>query len=163
MLKIWYTRRMIILGIDPGIERVGFAILESDARNFRLHEAGRITTPKTDPTAERLLAIRKNLNELILRHAPAVIAIEKIFFFRNKKTALKVAEARGVMVTMAAEFNLRLVELTPMEIKKYVSGDGHADKKQIQKMVGLILKLKEIPESDDTCDAIALAIAAGLQ
>lgn len=154
---------MIILGIDPGIERVGFAILESNARNFHLREAGRITTSRTDPHEVRLRAIHTELTKLIARHTPAVLAVEKIFFFRNKKTVIKVAEARGIMISLAGEYNLKLIELTPMEIKKYVSGDGHADKKQIQKMVGLILKLKEIPESDDTCDAIALAIAAGLQ
>jgi len=153
---------MIILGIDPGIERVGVAVLRSDKNKLELLHAGLIKTKKGDAREVRLGEIEKKIAELIKTYRPETLAIEKLFFFKNKKTVMEVAEARGVILSTAGKHNLKVIERTPLEVKKYVCGDGRADKKQVQKMVGLILGLKEIPSSDDTCDAIAIAISAGI-
>lgn len=151
---------MIILGIDPGTATTGYGIVSKKKGKLSLKEFGCIKTGKALPQAERLLLIRKELNKIIRKHKPRLIAVEELFFFKNLKTAIKVAEARGVILATAAEAKTAISEYTPLEVKIAISGYGRAEKSQVQKMVKAILGLKEIVKSDDAADAIAVAICA---
>lgn len=150
---------MKILGIDPGTAIVGFGALNKESRNkLKIIDYGCIKTSAALTTAERLYKIHKELDLLIKKYKPDIVAIEDIFFFKNLKTAIKVSQAKGVILLTAAESKLKVEEYTPLQIKQSVACYGRADKKQVQKMVKNILKLKEIPKSDDAADALAVAI-----
>lgn len=151
---------MIILGIDPGIATTGYGIVSKGKGGLSLKEFGCIKTGKTLPQAERLLLIRKELSKIIRKHKPRLIAVEELFFFKNLKTAIRVAEARGVILATAAEANIAISEYTPLEVKIATVGYGRAEKQQVQKMVKAILGLKELVKSDDAADAVAVAICA---
>ncbi|MDO8676296.1 MAG: crossover junction endodeoxyribonuclease RuvC [Candidatus Azambacteria bacterium] len=150
---------MIILGIDPGTARIGYSIIEK-----RDGEAGLITHGcleiKNRSQTERLKIISELISELISKYNPQTLAIEKLFFTKNVKTALSVSEARGVIINCANSLNLNILEFTPLEVKTAVTGYGRAEKYQVQKMVKNILKLEKIPKPDDAADAIAIALAA---
>lgn len=149
---------MIILGIDPGTTAIGFAILES-GRPPRLRDAGLIPISAHD-TAGRLAELHRGLSRLIARAKPSAAAVEKLFFAKNTKTALAVAEARGAILLTAALARVSVYEYAPVEIKKIVTGNGAADKKAIQKMVALTLpETKTLRARDDVFDAIATALA----
>lgn len=150
---------MIIIGIDPGYERMGGAVLEKTNQAEKLLYSCCIVTKKSDPHEKRLLHIRQTLNKIISDFRPDVMAIENLFFAGNQKTAIKVAEARGVALCAAAENGLRVAELTPLEIKMALTGYGRAEKQQVQKMVLSILKMEKGPKLDDETDAIAVALA----
>ena len=149
---------MIILGIDPGIAIVGYGVIEAVKGNFRAIDYGVITTPKENSTPERLQMIEKALNALIDKYHPENIALEELFFATNAKTAITVAEARGVLLLTAINKCKELYEYTPLEIKQAITGYGKADKKQMQTMVKMLLKLKDIPRPDDAADALAVAL-----
>ena len=149
---------MIILGIDPGIAIVGYGVIEADRGNFKALDYGVITTPKEKSTPERLQMIEKALTQLIDRYKPENIALEELFFATNAKTAITVAEARGVLLLTAINKCGQLYEYTPLEIKQAITGYGKADKRQIQTMVKMLLKLKDIPRPDDAADALAVAL-----
>lgn len=149
---------MIILGIDPGTTAIGFAILESN-RPPRLREAGLIPITAVD-TAERLAELHRGLVRLITAAKPDAVAVEKLFFAKNTKTALAVAEARGAILLTAALARVSVYEYAPVEIKKIVTGNGTADKKAIQKMVKITLpETAGMRARDDVFDAIATALA----
>ena len=150
---------MKILGIDPGIGRCGFAVLESSGKEITMKECGCIVTQAGEPESKRLLEIRKDLNYIIHKWQPTMISIESLFFATNAKTAMSVGQARGVILVTAAEHNLKLVEVTPLQVKMSVTGFGKADKKQVETMVTKLLKLKKIPKPDDSADACAIAWA----
>jgi crossover junction endodeoxyribonuclease RuvC len=150
---------MMMLGIDPGIERTGYAFLKQDAKETALLEAGCITTKKTQGTAERLLEIKQDLVELIKKRKPEFLTIESLFFATNAKTAMVVGQARGVVMVVAQELGLKIIEVTPLQVKIAATGYGKADKKQVQEMVVRILKLKKVPKPDDAADACAIAWA----
>lgn len=152
---------MVILGIDPGIAIVGYGIIEVDKGNYSVIDYGVITTPKEQSTPMRLAIIEDSLIKLIEKFKPDNIALEELFFTTNAKTAITVAEARGVLLLTAIKYCGKLFEYTPLQIKQAITGYGKADKNQIQQMVKMMLKLKSIPKPDDAADALAVAITHG--
>lgn len=151
---------MIILGIDPGTAIVGYGLILKEKSKLALLDYGCVTTEKTLPQAERLSVIKNEIEKIIKKYKPQVMAVEELFFFKNLKTAIKVAEARGVLLVTGEEANLHICEYTPLEVKIATVGYGRAEKTQVQKMVKAILDLKEIPKPDDAADALAIAICA---
>jgi len=149
---------MIILGIDPGFEKMGYALLEKSNGAEKLLYSTCVITKRSDPHEKRLLTLSENLERTIARFRPDIMAIEKLFFTANQKTAIKVAEARGVALCAAAKNGIRVAEFTPLEVKMALTGYGRAEKNQIKKMVSAILKLDDPPKSDDEIDAIAIAL-----
>ena len=149
---------MIILGIDPGYAILGYGVLEAERGKIRAIDCGVIeTTPKmTFP--ERLERLHAGTAALIARFHPEQIAFEEPFFSRTTTTALAVAAARGVSILAAQQAGLPLYEYTPMQIKLSVTGDGHADKKQMQGMIARLLRLPKIPKPDDAADALGIAV-----
>ena len=130
----------IVIAIDPGYDRCGVAIVEN-GKPPKLIESACIVTEKKDTHEKRLLKIFEELTFLIKKHKPKYLAVETLFFSVNKKTAIKVAEARGVLILLAGIYKLELIELSPQEVKLSMTGSGNADKKQLQKMVSMILKI----------------------
>lgn len=147
-----------ILGIDPGFALVGFGVVEEDGGNYKTLDYGVISTPKEEKFANRLDAIYKGLLSLIDTYKPDCIAIEELFFFKNQKTVIPVAEARGVIVLAGINREIDMYEYTPLQIKQALTGNGRAEKKQIQYMVTNILGLAKIPKPDDAADALAVAL-----
>lgn len=154
---------MRILGIDPGTGILGFGIIDTDSSGgVQLVDAGVIRTPVKEQDAIRLLTIYDELKEIIEQHKPEVMSVEKLFFARNVTTAMTVSQARGVVLLLGQQYKMGLHEFTPMQIKQALTGYGKADKKQIQEMVRVVLKLKEIPKPDDAADALAAAITCSM-
>ena len=149
---------MIILGIDPGTASTGFGLIEKNKSNLRLLKYGCIKTSVKLSTAERLNKLHKELGSLIKKSKPDITAVEDIFFFKNLKTAIKVSQARGVILLTIAKAKIPVNEYTPLQIKQAVACYGRAEKVQVQKMVKYLLNLKEIPKPDDAADALAVAI-----
>lgn len=147
-----------ILGIDPGTGICGFGVIEFKNHNSTLIDCGVITTPPHTPLPDRLLDIYQSLTDIIKDSNSQVVSIEKLFFSKNITTGISVAEARGICLLVARQHQLPIFEYTPNEIKKTLTGYGSADKKQMQEMVRLHLKLKSIPQPDDAADALAAAI-----
>lgn len=155
---------MRILGIDPGLATIGIGIIEASSPvDLRCIEWLTITTPAALPLPDRLREIAKDLGNLVQDVKPDLAVIEKLFFATNEKTAIDVAQARGVIVCTIAEAGIPIVEPTPLQMKLAVTGDGQADKVQVQTMLLHLLKLKEIPKPDDAADALGLAIYGALQ
>jgi len=148
---------MKILGIDPGLALTGWAILEKEDRQ-KLIKYGCIATSKDKPANQRLLQIYQELQTIIKKYQPQVMAVEKLFFNTNAKTAFAIGEARGVIKICGILHNIPIKEFTPLQIKNSVVGYGRADKKQVQAMVKTILQLDHIPKPDDAADAVAAAI-----
>lgn len=149
---------MVILGIDPGTVSIGYALLQTKD-GLKLLDAGLIKI-SSDGRTDRLKELHKELNLLVRRWRPEAVAIEKIFFAKNAKTAIEVSEARGAILLTTLLAGLMVFEYTPLEIKMAVTGDGRADKNQIKKMVGLTLVGTELPGArDDVFDAIAVSLA----
>jgi crossover junction endodeoxyribonuclease RuvC len=149
---------MRIIGIDPGTGRLGFGVVDVDKYGYKLVDAGVITTPAHTDHAERLEDIFDSLTEIIEQTKPTVMSIEKLFFAKNITTAMKVSEARGVAILCGRKAKLEIHEYTPLQIKQTTTGYGKADKKQVQEMVRMQLKLKTAPKPDDCADALAAAI-----
>src|SRR5438445_12461517 len=149
---------MRVLGIDCGVERTGYGVIESDGRTHRLLAAGVIRTSAGAPLETRLLTIAAGLRDAIGQHAPAAAAVEEVFHAVNVKTALKLAHVRGIALLVVAEAGLRMGEYWPLEVKSSVVGYGWAEKSQVQLMVRSLLGLDQIIESEDACDAVAVAI-----
>ncbi len=148
---------MRILGIDPGYGIVGFGIIDTH-RNNAVVDYGVIETPKEEPFPVRLLHIEESLCALMEKYQPDEIAIEELFYFHNQTTVIPVAEARGVIVLTCEKFCERIFEYTPMQVKQALTGNGRADKKQMQFMVKAVLGLEKIPKPDDAADALAIAL-----
>ncbi len=149
---------MIIIGVDPGYAIVGVGVLEYKGNRFRALEYGAVTTPAGMPTVDRLKKIYDEMTLLVDKHKPDAVAIEELFFNSNRKTAINVAQARGVILVAVRNRNVPIYEYTPLQVKQSVTGYGRADKKQIQSMVRTLLNLNVIPKPDDAADALALAI-----
>lgn len=149
---------MQILGIDPGSALIGWGIIEKKGGALKAVDFGTFNFPSNAAQSEKLEAIEKNVAVLIMKYRPEILAIEKIFFFKNAKTIIAVAEARGVILLAARKAGLEISEHTPLQIKQAVSAYGRAGKTQVQNMVKLILNLKETPRQDDAADALACAI-----
>ncbi len=164
---LWYTKLkygalvrcgLIILGIDPGYAIVGYGIIEYINNHFKVIDFGAVTTRAHTDFTDRLLYIHTELSLLIEKYKPDAMAIEKLFFNTNAKTAIDVAQARGVIILAAKQRNVGIFEYTPLQVKQSVVGYGRAEKKQVQEMTKLILNLDKSPKPDDTADALAMAI-----
>ena len=151
---------MIVLGIDPGDTLIGYGVIKKTGSKLSLVDCGSIKTKTGAKAGEKLHELEKELTKVILKHKPELCGVEDIFFFKNAKTAIKVAQARGVILATCRRHNVEISEFTPLQIKQAVTGYGQAQKKQVQKMVCLILKLDEPIIQDDTADAVATAICA---
>lgn len=153
---------MRILGIDPGYAIVGFGVIDYENQHFRLVDMGAITTEADMPFEARIKAIYLDMCELIQTYKPQEMSIEKLFFNTNQKTAIDVAQARGVTILPAIMNSIPIFEYTPLQVKSSIVGYGRAEKKQVQEMVRTMLHLKDVPKPDDTADAVALAITHAL-
>ena len=149
----------IFIGIDPGLADMGFGVVSVSGGQEKCLAYGSIKTPAGQPTSERLLALFVKLGAVLDEYRPVRVGIEKLFFQKNVKTAMVVAEARGVIRLAVAQRNLSLIEMSPADVKLAVCGYGLADKRQVQTMVKTLLGLKEIPKPDDAADALAVALA----
>ena len=149
---------MIILGVDPGYGTIGYGVIEKNVSKIVPIDYGVIQTPKDEGIAARLAMIYDSLNVLIKKFRPDEIAVEELFFNTNITTGIKVAQARGVILLCAVHECGRLYEYTPLMVKQSLTGNGRADKKQIQYMVKMMLGLKTEPKPDDAADALAIAI-----
>jgi len=148
---------MKIIGIDPGTAIIGYGVINS-GKKLEVIDYGCIKTSVDLSTAERLNVLHKELSLLLKKHKPEIVAVEDIFFFKNLKTAIKVSQARGVILLTVAQNKIPVAEYTPLQIKQAVACYGRAEKIQVQKMVKTLLNLKEIPKPDDAADALAVAI-----
>lgn len=150
---------MIILGIDPGETLIGFGVIEEKNTNLSLIDYGNITiTSLHTTTAKKLLSLEKKLTILIKKYHPHVVVVEELFFVKNLKTGIRVAQARGVILVTCERNRIPVAEFTPLQIKQAVTGYGKADKKQVQRMIGIILHTEKNFSQDDAADAIAAAI-----
>lgn len=149
---------MRIIGLDPGYALCGYGIIDSTDRELKPVDYGCFATQAGRPFEERLLQIYRGLCLKIETYEPEVMAIEELFFARNTTTAMGAAQARGVLILAAAQYELPLFEYKPIQVKKAVTGEGRADKKQVQEMVRRLLQLEKIPRPDDAADALAIAI-----
>lgn len=148
---------MTILGIDPGTAAMGYGLIKKD-KKLNAITYGCIKTSADLSTPERLNKLYQELNLLIRKYKPDIVAVEDIFFFKNLKTVIKVSQARGVILLTAAKKKIKIMEFTPLQVKQAVACYGRADKVQVQKMVKTLLGLKYIPKPDDAADALAVAI-----
>jgi len=150
---------VITLGIDPGLATVGFGVVESRLGNdFRALEYGAVLTEAGKKVEDRLLEIYDNVDELCKTFRPNAAAVERLYFNTNEKTAINVAQARGVILLALTKNKVPIYEYTPLQIKQALTGYGRAEKKQIMYMVKTLLKLDSEPKPDDTADALAAAI-----
>lgn len=149
---------MIVLGIDPGYAIVGCGVVEYDGFNYKPVYYGAVTTEAHTPFNKRLELIYDGVKALIDRYHPDAVSMEKLFFNTNQKTAIDVAQARGVTVLAIQKSGLPIYEYTPLQVKQGIVGYGRAEKFQVQEMVRSTLCLKEIPKPDDAADALAMAI-----
>jgi crossover junction endodeoxyribonuclease RuvC len=149
---------MIILGIDPGTAALGYGIVERVGGRLRALDVGCLETSPDLSLGMRLQAIHACVSELIERHAPTLVGVERLFFTKNVQTAIAVSHARGVVLLAAAQHDVEVREATPNEVKSAVAGYGSADKEQVGRMVATILGLADIPRPDDAADALAVAI-----
>jgi crossover junction endodeoxyribonuclease RuvC len=148
---------MIILGIDPGTTRIGYGLIQSEKNRLTPLAYGILSNAGKDKLFD-FKETEKNLSTLIKKYKPDTASVEKLFFFKNQKTVMAVSEMRGVIMLTLANHNLPITEFTPMQVKQSLSGYGGADKNQVQRMVRLILGIKEEIKPDDAADALAIAI-----
>jgi crossover junction endodeoxyribonuclease RuvC len=148
---------VITLGVDPGTALLGFGVVEA-ASDPQLIDYGVIATPSSISMPERLSTLFDEMNALLDRYRPDVLAVEQLFFARNVTTAISVGQARGVVLLAAARAGVPVAEYSPSEVKHAVVGYGKADKAQIQEMVRIILSMSELPKPDDAADALAVAL-----
>lgn len=161
--KKTYSKPMHILGIDPGLATIGLGRIKAVTReNMQALDWLTIQTPAGLALPDRLLEIQTDLLAYINAHTPDLVVIEKLYFTTNVKTAIDVAQARGVLVATVAALHIPIVEATPLQLKQTITGDGKADKRQVQDMVKRLLQLTEIPQPDDAADGLALAIYGAL-
>lgn len=149
---------MKILGIDPGIGRVGWGVIEVQSSKFKVQSYGCIETEAKMPIEERLRELYEEISRIITEEKPNAFVIEELFFNTNAKTALIVGQARGVLILAGSKNKLPVVEYTPLQVKIALTGYGRAEKSQVGQMVKTILQLDKIPKPDDVADALAIAI-----
>lgn len=149
---------MRILGIDPGMAIVGYSIVDIEEDESILVASGSVKTDKNKSDAARLLEINQDIETLINLYKPEVASIEKLFFFKNQKTIIPVAEARGVIILALEKYEVPIYEYTPMVVKQVMTGYGRATKDEVAKMVEMSVKYKKLPKLDDTLDSIAIAL-----
>lgn len=156
-----YIHKMTILGIDPGTATTGYAVIKKTRRKdkaIKVIEYGCVKTQPNLSDGERLKLLNNELNKLIKKHQPKVLAVENIYFFKNLKTAMPVSQAKGVVLLTAAKKKIPVYEFTPLQMKMTITGYGKAEKKQVQKMIQVLLDLNELPKQDDAADALGIAL-----
>lgn len=149
---------MRVIGIDPGTAIIGYGIIDYEKNKYSVVKYGVITTSKDLAIEDRLEIIYNELKIILKEYKPEHIAIEDLFYFKNNKTVISVAQARGVILLLAKQNNISAASYTPLQVKMGITGYGRAEKKQIQEMTQRFLKLKEIPKPDDAADALAICI-----
>lgn len=148
----------IIIGFDPGVADTGYGVIKDEGGKLTCVDYGSIKTPAKTPLPDRLVTIYSAVAALLKKHKPTLVSIEQLFFSKNVTTAMAVGQARGVVLLAIAQAKVPVVEFTPNQVKQSVASYGAADKQQVQRMVKLILNLKNIPKPDDAADALAIAI-----
>ena len=149
---------MFVLGIDPGLSRCGYGVVEQAGRRPRAVAAGVLRTEPDDPVPIRLAALRDDLRQLIAEHHPAVVAVERVLFQVNARTAIPVAQAAGIAMVEGVAAGADVVEYSPNQVKQAIAGDGRADKQQMERMVQTLLGISRPLRPVDAADAIALAL-----
>mgnify|MGYP002626787591 CR=1 FL=1 len=149
---------MRIIGIDPGLAIVGYSILDISQEENILTSSGSIQTDKNKTDAERLFEIQQDMITIVEKYKPDIASIEKLFYFKNQKTIIPVAEARGVILSVLQSRLIPVFEYTPIEVKQVITGYGRATKEEVAKMVELTVKYNKLPKLDDTLDSIAIAL-----
>ncbi len=149
---------MVIIGIDPGIGRMGWGVIREENGAQSMTDCGCFETDAKLAEEKRLEKIHDFIKELVNKYSPDVVAVESLFFAANSKTAFSVGQARGVILLTISQAEVKLVSYTPLQVKLSISGYGKADKNQVQQMVKSLLKLKQIPKPDDAADALAIAL-----
>jgi len=156
---------MIVMGVDPGVAKLGYAFIEIEGKEGKLKaiDYDCTTTSMNLSPGERLKIINNELNKLIKKYKPNVMAVESVYFFKNLKTAMPVSQAKGVVLLTAAKKKIPVYEITPLQMKMAITGYGRAEKKQVQEMLRVLLNMKEAPKSDDAADALGVAFCYVLQ
>ncbi len=155
-------RSMVILGIDPGFARLGYAVIKKDGQNLSILKYGCLETKSDLENVVRLQSLTLDLKNIVREYRPDVVGVEKLFFFKNKKTVIQVAEARGMILSVLGASGARILEYTPLEVKQALTGYGRATKDQVQKMLMQVFKLKTMIRPDDAADAVAIAYTAAV-
>jgi crossover junction endodeoxyribonuclease RuvC len=150
---------MFVLGIDPGVSRCGYGCVAGGTGVApKVVAVGVLTTPPSDPLPDRLAALDRDLRSLLAEFTPTAVAVERVFFQVNARTAMSVGQASGLAMAAAAQAGCEVVQYTPNEVKQAVAGYGSATKEQVQRMVQSLLGLAEVPRPPDAADALALAL-----
>lgn len=149
---------MIVIGIDPGLARMGYGVIRVDRTGPVPVTYGCIETKSDQPVAERLLTIYHAVDALLAEHTPVALSLEKLFFTKNITSAMSVSEVRGIILLAAAQRQVPVIEYTPNQVKQAITGSGRADKRQVQEMITRLLGLPGIPKPDDTADALSIAL-----
>jgi crossover junction endodeoxyribonuclease RuvC len=150
------------MAIDSGFNKTGYCLFEQNDKiqeGFQYLSSGMVITPKVYQIEDRLNMIYQKLQKLIVKNKPDIIVLEQLFFFKNQKTAIRVSQAQGVILLLASQHKIPIDFLTPLQIKQIITGYGLSDKKNVQKMIFLTLKIKKEIKEDDEVDAIACALA----
>ncbi|KKR08289.1 MAG: Crossover junction endodeoxyribonuclease RuvC [Parcubacteria group bacterium GW2011_GWC2_39_14] len=154
------TKNKIILGIDPGYGLTGYGLIVVAGSRIKALDYGVIETSNQDEFPGRLKTLHQELTKIIKKYKPDIVAVEELFFYKNVTTAIKVGQARGVIILSAVLAHVPVVEFTPLQVKQAISSYGRAGKNQVQQMVKVFLSLDKIPKPDDAADALAVAICA---
>ncbi|HEU0172265.1 MAG TPA: crossover junction endodeoxyribonuclease RuvC [Acidimicrobiales bacterium] len=149
---------MFVLGIDPGLSRCGYGVVEQAGRRPRAVAAGVLRTEPDQPVPQRLAALRDDLRQLVAEHRPAVLAVERVLFQVNARTAIPVAQAAGIAMVEGVAAGAEVVEYSPNQVKQAIAGDGGADKQQMERMVQTLLGIARPLRPVDAADAVALAL-----
>lgn len=152
------AQKIRVIGIDPGYAIVGWGVLDFDGNRFSVVDYGAVQTSAGLPFERRIEQIWDELSVVLERHRPGSMAVEQLFFTTNQKTAIDVAQARGVILLCAVKHGLEVMQYTPLQVKQAVVGYGKAEKNQVMQMVKTMLNLEKVPKPDDTADALAIAI-----
>ncbi len=149
---------MLIMGIDPGVGITGYSFVEFNNDKFTVLSSGSVQTDKTAAHPKRLLELKTDIDYLLKKNKPDCVSIEQLFFFKNQKTIIPVAQARGVILLAAEENKIPIYEYTPLVVKQTITGHGRADKSMVKLMIKNFIEIEENVKLDDTIDSIALAI-----
>jgi len=152
------VKDLVIVGFDPGLATLGYGVISVNQGKITMLDYGAVLTPKDENLAVRLAMIEEGVKQIISKYKPDEIALEELFFAKNVTTGINVAHARGVILLTAVKECGKIFEYTPLQIKQALTGYGRADKHQVQEMVRMMLRLKNIPKPDDAADALAVAL-----
>lgn len=156
-----YTAQMLLCGVDPGLERTGYAVITADADRPRVVDAGVLTSPRTDALPARLAELAEAFDAVLAEHKPALVAVESLYaHYNHPRTAIIMGHARGVLLMAAARHSIPVADFGATQIKKLITGNGRASKAQIQRAIQVTFSLPTVPEPPDVADALAVALCA---